>query len=154
MRPGAETLAGTGQAPPSGAQEGALGAGLPPGVLAIGGQPVRRPAWGFEGTGTGGAPARGGGSALRSGAVAGQGGSVSHGSVYLVCEEPPPAPALPVGASPTSGGAHSTPDAAGHRGAGGTPDAAGHRGAGGTLRSLCSACPTRIRPLSSSATSL
>ena len=49
-----------------------------------------------------------------------------------------------------------TPDAAGHRGARtwGTPDAAGHTGAAGTLRSLCSACPTRIRPLSSSATSL
>ena len=126
-----------------------------------------------------------------------------------VREEPPPAPALPAGASPTSGGvgrhprrcgtqrcAHAghprrrgthrrtrgTPDAAGHRGAAGTPDAAGHRGArtrgtpdaaghrgartwgtpdaaghtgaAGTLRSLCSACPTRIRPLSSSATSL
>lgn len=37
---------------------------------------------GSEGTGTGGAPARGGGSALRRGAVAGRGGSVSHGSVY------------------------------------------------------------------------
>lgn len=82
MRPGAETLAGTGRAPPSGTQEEALGAGLPPGVLAFRGQPVRRPARGFEATSTGGAPTWGGGSALRSGAVAGRGGSVSRGSVY------------------------------------------------------------------------
>ena len=51
MRPGAETLAGTGQAPPSGAQEGALGAGLPPGVLAIGGQPSLGLRWPPSGSG-------------------------------------------------------------------------------------------------------
>lgn len=117
--PAAETCWAQAEPHPRG-QEGALGAGLPPTVLAVRGQPVRRGLPGVSREQGPGCPRLGRGSALRSGGCRRAGRQ--------------PRPRLSLRAAP--------------------PMPWGTEARADTLRSLCSACPTRIRPLSRSATSL